>query len=93
MVVTGFFLCVFARKRVMAVALAVFYRVWDDEFSSHFYANSRTGESSWTKPRVLLTNEPLILLSEDQKKMKRSPRLNRERLEVEERTLPSPSTD
>jgi hypothetical protein len=74
----------------MAVALSVHYRVWDEEFGTHFYADLRTGDSSWTKPRVLLTNEPPILLSEEQKKMKRSPRLNRERLEVEER-IPSPS--
>lgn len=82
-VIIGFFRCVGARKRVMRAALSIYFRVYDEEYNTHFYVNQRTGESAWTKPRVLLTNEPMILLSEDQKKLKRSPRLNRERFEIE----------
>jgi hypothetical protein len=68
----------------MRVALSVYFRVYDEDYNTHFYVNQRTGDSTWTKPRVLLTNEPMIFLSEDQKKLKRSPRWNRERLEIEE---------
>lgn len=71
----------------MSLALTVYYRVWDEDYNTHFYINNRTGESTWTKPRVLLTNEPLLLLTEEQKKMKRSPRLNRERVETENNVL------
>jgi hypothetical protein len=85
-VLTQFVRCICARKRIMERAIKLFHRIWDEEYSSYFYVSFQRGDTEspltfWTKPKVFLTNEPLVLLTDEQKKLKRSPRLNRERIE------------
>ena len=79
-VVTGFMLCVYSRARVVKTANNIYRKIKDEESGVDFFANTITGETSWTKPKIYLTNEPLVLLQDTQNK--RSPRVNRERLEI-----------
>lgn len=79
-VLIGFFQCISARAIVVKRASEIYRRVYDDDFQTYFYVNLSNGESSWDKPKVFLTSEPSLYLTDDQNK--RSPRLNREKLSV-----------
>jgi hypothetical protein len=78
LVLTGFFLCVYSRALVIKAANNIYRKIKDDESGVDFFANTITGETSWTKPKVYLTTEPLLLLQDSQNK--RSPRVNREKI-------------
>ena len=77
-VVTGFLLCVYSRALVVNRANEIYRKIKDEESGVDFFANTITGETTWTKPTVYLTNEPLLLLQDSQNK--RSPRVNREKI-------------
>jgi hypothetical protein len=79
-VLTGFFLCVYARALAVAAANKVYKKIKDEESGMDFFANTISGDTTWTKPKIFLTNEPLLLLQDSQNK--RSPRVNREKLEL-----------
>jgi hypothetical protein len=77
-VISTFFLCIQARKKVLRVADAIFRRVMDVTDGSCYYWNTVTNESFWHKPRLFLTQEPPLYVQEESNI--RSPRLNREKL-------------
>jgi hypothetical protein len=77
-VVAGLFRCVRARRRVMDAAKQRYARVWDPDYNQYFYSNLVTGDSSWSKPAVLLSGEVPLMLTDDVSK--RSPRVNRQQL-------------
>mmetsp|Transcript_2668 Transcript_2668/g.3999 ORF Transcript_2668/g.3999 Transcript_2668/m.3999 type:complete len:392 (+) Transcript_2668:98-1273(+) len=79
-VITAFFRCIVARSVVLRTASIVYKKVYDADYDTHFYANVLTGESTWEKPRLFLTSDALLLLTDDQNK--RSPRVNRERIQI-----------
>jgi len=65
-VITNFFRCIRARKRILVVAREVFRKVWDDNFKQYFYANVRTGESAWHRPSIFFLEEPPVQVEEEQ---------------------------
>lgn len=83
-IITGFFRCIKARRRIIQAAQQLIVRVWDPDFEQHYYSNLRTGDSSWSKPKIFLSEDAPLLLTENQNK--RSPRVNREKI-VEIRAL------
>jgi hypothetical protein len=72
-ILQGFARCILSRKKVLRVACVQFRRIYDEESSSFYFANIKTGETFWEKPSFFLANEPAIYGEEN----KRSPRLNR----------------
>lgn len=76
LILQGFARCIIARHRVIHAASLLYRRVYDEDTGEFFYANTVTMESSWTKPRVFLTGEPLVLVEAADK---RSPRFNRDK--------------
>jgi hypothetical protein len=80
LVLTGFFKCIVSRAVVVRKASATYRRVYDEDYQTYFYAHLFTGESSWEKPKVFLTCEPPLQLTDDQNK--RSPRVNREKISI-----------
>lgn len=64
----------------MAAANSIYRKIKDEESGVDFFANTISGETSWVKPKVYLTREPLLLLQYTQNK--RSPLVNRENFEV-----------
>lgn len=79
-VIAGFFRCVRARRRVVTTAKQIYARVFDPDYQQHFYSNLRTGNSSWSKPLLLLSHEAPLMLMDGQHR--RSPMVNREQLMV-----------
>ena len=77
LILQGFARCIIARHRVIHAASLVYRRVYDEDTGEFFYANAVTMESSWSKPRVFLTGEPLVLVEASADK--RSPRFNRDK--------------
>ncbi len=71
----GFLRCCYARTRVIRIADEFYRKVYDEETSSFYYANMKTGETSWEKSRLYLMNEPPIFNAEHENK--RNPRVNR----------------
>lgn len=65
-IITCFFLCIRARRRIIEAACDVFKRVWDDNHRQYFYANVYTGESSWHRPAILILEEPPVQVEEEQ---------------------------
>lgn len=77
-VLSGFLRCVLARRRVLGTAMQVYRRVWDEEYETFYYANTRSGETTWTKPKLFLLEEPPVYVEMDANpSARRSPRLNR----------------
>eukprot|EP01036_Dinobryon_divergens_P026930 gene26930-35627_t len=60
-ILSGFCRCIIARKVAISKLNTIYRRVWDADSKSFFYANTRTGESSWTKPVIYLSVEPPML--------------------------------
>lgn len=73
-------MCVYSRARAVSAANNIYKKIKDEESGIDFFANTITGETTWTKPKIYLTNEPLLLLQDTQNK--RSPRVNREKLMI-----------
>jgi hypothetical protein len=42
-----------ARRHLLAALASVYQKIRDPTTGAYFYFNTRTGESSWTKPRLL----------------------------------------
>lgn len=61
-VVAAFLRCVAARGRLRVLADLRYRRVWDEEYGTYFYADTRTGQTSWNKPACFLEREPPVLL-------------------------------
>lgn len=72
----GLFHCIKARKKFLKLIHQTYVRVWDDDYKQYYYANVVTGDSSWTKPRLLLQNEAPLFVDEHQNK--HNPRFNRD---------------
>lgn len=79
-VIAGFFLCLQARLRAVSVANERYRKVKDNESGVDFFVDTISGESSWSKPKIYLSNEPLVLLNGSQSK--RSPRISREKIDT-----------
>jgi hypothetical protein len=65
-IISGFFLCIRARKRILAKAREVWKKVWDDNYKQYFYANVLTGESAWHRPAIFILEEPPVQVEEQQ---------------------------
>jgi hypothetical protein len=64
-VLNRFCRCILARLRVLKVSDSIYRRVWDKESSSFYYANIKTGTSTWQKPSVYLSTEPPVLYTSE----------------------------
>lgn len=42
-----------ARKRIIGLCQSCYDKLWDNDSQTYYYVNKMTGESSWTKPRLL----------------------------------------
>lgn len=79
-VLQGFARCIIARRRLLQQANEVYRRILDADTSYFYYANVRTGETSWTKSSCYLhpaSEPPLLQLDDDAHASRRSPRTNR----------------
>lgn len=62
-ILQGFGRCIISRHRILRFANRRYRRVLDTEPGSDgqfYYANIRTGETSWTKPKIYCTSEPPV---------------------------------
>ena len=46
----------------MTTARQVYRRIYDHESGQYFYVNLINGSSSWTRPKIFISEEPPILL-------------------------------
>lgn len=54
-----------ARKKVHDIAQGVYEKVWDEEDQTHYYYNKKTGESIWTKPMALGSDDAALVLADE----------------------------
>lgn len=65
-VLQGFARCATARRRTVDRADMCFRQVWDAENHCFYYADMRTGQTSWSKPAVFLVRSPPTLGKKEQ---------------------------
>ena len=68
-IIQGFGRCIISRHRILKYANRRYRRVLDTEPGNEgqfYYANVKTGDTSWTKPKIYYTSEPPVYKGEEE---------------------------